>query len=125
MAKKRILVIDDEEQIIKALVRKLEQGGFEVLTAADGKEGLQKALSEKPDLILLDLILPYLDGISLLDRIKNDARGKKIPVLVLSNLDDANKVKESRRQGISDYLVKTAWTLDEILEKVKNTLSVS
>jgi|SRR3989344_4518116 len=122
MTKKRVLVIDDEKSVIEVLQKKLEEEGFEVLTSGDGNDGLEKALLESPDLILLDLILPSMDGITLLDRLKKDDKGKNIPVIILTNLDDADKVDDCRKRGVYDYLVKTGWTLEDIAKRVKRVL---
>ena len=120
MTKKRILIIDDEQQVISALQKKLGEEGFDVLTASDGKEGLEKALKDNPDLILLDLILPIIDGVTLLDKLKTDDNVKEIPVIILTNLDDSDKVDECRKKGVYDYLVKINWTLEDISKKVKS-----
>lgn len=117
--KKRILIIEDEEQIIDVLDRKLKKEGFETLLARDGVKGLEKALKEKPDLILLDLILPWMDGMTLLSKLREDDDGKKIKVIVLTNLDTAEKIYMSKEKGVFDYLVKTNWTLDDVVERIR------
>lgn len=121
--KKRILVVEDSAPIRTALGQKLESGGFEVLVAENGEEGLKTALSEKPDLILLDLMMPKMDGLSVLDELRKDEWGKKANVLVLTNLDKAEHVEESRKRGVTDFLVKTDWSLEDVLKRVKSELS--
>lgn len=119
---KRVLIIEDEEDVLSVLVKKLEEAGFRTLTAKDGREGLEKALKEKPDLVLLDLVLPVMDGITFLDGLRKEEVGKAMPVVILTNLESAEKVEESRRKGVSDYLVKTDWTLDDVVNKIKQAL---
>ncbi|MBI4095210.1 MAG: response regulator transcription factor [Candidatus Liptonbacteria bacterium] len=118
---KKILVVEDDKFLLEMLSGELKKEGYTVLTAKDGKSGLALALGEKPDLILLDLLLPVMDGFSMLQELnkKSDARP---PVMVLSNLSDLENVEKVRLQGVRDYLVKTAWTPEELLKKVNEKL---
>ena len=120
----KILVIEDERMVRDALVRKLQVSGFEVIEAGDGQDGLDKAHSEKPDVVLLDLILPLVDGLTVLDKIRNEDWGKDMPVIILSNLSDVNTVEESRKKKVFDYLVKTDWTLDDVISKIREVLKL-
>lgn len=122
---KKILIVEDERLLSEAVKRKLEKEEFEVTTAIDGQEGLVKAFGGHPDLILLDIILPVVDGLTLLDRLRKDSWGSKVPVIILTNLSDAETVSESRQKGVNDYLVKTDWSLNEVVAKVKEKLKVS
>jgi DNA-binding response OmpR family regulator len=119
----KLLVIEDERLVYEALRRKLDNTGFEVINAFDGKEGLELSLKEHPDLILLDIILPVMDGITYLESLRADEWGERVPVIILSNLSDADTIQESRLKGVNDYLVKTDWKLDEVIEKIKNILN--
>ncbi len=121
---KTILVIDDKEIITGALAKKLTGAGFRVLIQRNGEDGLVTALAEHPDLILLDLIMPRMDGITFLDKLREDVWGKNVPVIVLSNLESGDKVDVSRSRGIYDYLVKTNWSLADVLTKVNEALSI-
>lgn len=120
----KILVVEDERMVRDALKRKLETMGFDVVEAGDGQEGLNLAIKEHPQLILLDLILPLMDGITVLEKLRVDESTKNIPVIVLSNLSDDATVQESKHKGVYDYLVKTDWTLDDVISKVKVILKI-
>lgn len=119
---KKILLVEDDVLILRMLSERLREKGYEVFVAEDGEEGLERVRSIKPDLILLDLILPKLDGISLLRKIKEDESISAIPVLILTNLKNDETIEESIRLGASDYLVKVNYTPDELVEKIKETL---
>lgn len=125
MDKKKILIVDDEEQIRNVLIVKLEGSGFDVVDAKDGKTGLEVALNQKPDLMLLDLVLPEMDGMTLLGRLREDPRGRNLPVIILSNLESAEDVEECRKKGVYDYLVKTDWSLDDVVKKIKSALKIA
>lgn len=119
---KKILLVDDEELVIKALIEKLLPEGFIVESARDGQEALLKTKQIKPDLILLDVIMPKLDGISVLKILKASPETKDIPVIMLTNLSDDKQVTDALRIGGTDYLVKVEHTLSDILERVKEKL---
>lgn len=119
---KKILIIEDEKSLVKALIKKLESEGFEVSVAYDGVEGLQKSLDEKPGLVLLDLILPKMDGMTYLAKLREDDWGKSVPVIILTNLSDDKKVLEAQKDGVYDYLIKTDWSLEDVIKMVKEKL---
>lgn len=126
---KKILIVEDEEIMLKALVEKFSSEGFEVVQAIDGEEGLKKALHEKPDIILLDILLPKMDGMAVLKKLREDAWGKYAKVILLTNVSDAETVALGAEFGagegeVYEYLVKTDWTLDEVVQKVKNRLQI-
>lgn len=98
MANKKILIVDDEEELVMAVQARLEANGYDIVTAFDGEEGLVKARSEKPDLIILDLMLPKMDGYQVCATLKHDDRYKKIPVLLFT----AKAGVEDERIGIED-----------------------
>ncbi|MCK5475966.1 MAG: response regulator [Candidatus Pacebacteria bacterium] len=118
--KKKILVIEDEATLQKALDDVLSQEGFEVLSATDGIVGLEVAKKEKPDLILLDIILPKMDGFEVLSKLK--ANDKDTPVVILTNLSDLNDVQKALDLGATTYLVKADYHLDEVIRKIKEIL---
>lgn len=122
--KPTILIIEDEKLVSKAIKGKLEDNNFEVLTAGDGQEGLEIALEKRPDLILLDIVLPVMDGMTVLNKLRDDPRGAKVPVVILSNLSRGTTVEESKKLGVSTYLVKTDWKLQEVIDKVKYELGI-
>lgn len=118
----RILVIEDDRFLRELIVRKLSDEGFNLIEAVDGESGLKKTKEEKPDLILLDLILPSIDGFEVLSRIKSDSSVSSIPVIILSNLGQKEEVRRGLDLGAVDYLIKAHFTPREIVEKIKNVL---
>lgn len=121
---KKILIIEDEESLIQVLDEKLSRAGFTISTAENGKKGLESAFKIRPDLILLDIVMPVMDGITFLRELRKDKWGKNAKVLMLTNLFDPKKVTESRNRGVCEYLIKSDWTLNEILEKIRKVLSL-
>jgi len=119
---KKILVIEDDRFLRELIARKLLDDGFVIIEAVDGGEGMKKVKEEKPDLILLDLILPGIDGFEVLSQIKKDENLKSIPVVILSNLGQKEEVEKGLKMGAVDYLIKAHFTLGEIIEKIKNIL---
>lgn len=119
----KILFIEDEEALQKSLSRMLELEGFEVSGAYDGQTGLEIAQKESPDIILLDLILPKIDGFEVLKRLKTDPKTKDIAVIILTNLEQVQGVEKLIEYGPINYLVKANYTLEEIVQKIKETLN--
>ena len=120
--KTRLLVVEDEEILLTALSEELLGEGFDVIKAHDGVEGVEKAASEKPDLILLDLVMPRLDGLGALKQMKDNPLTKDIPVVILTNLSDYDKVSEALALGARDYLVKANYRMEELINKIKVVL---
>ncbi|MBI4054180.1 MAG: response regulator [Candidatus Doudnabacteria bacterium] len=121
--KEKILVVEDEEILLAALREELAQGGYETEGAADGEEGLSKAKSFKPDLILLDLVMPKMDGMQVLKKLKEDPATSNLAVVILTNLSDYERISEALSLGAKDYLVKANYSLSDLLDKVKTVLS--
>jgi len=119
---KKILFIEDESVLQKTLGEILRQEGFEIIPALDGETGLEMAKTKKPDLILLDLILPKLHGLEVLKQLKEDPGTKGIPVIILTNLEGIGHVDTALELGATTYLVKAQYTLEEVLEKIKKAL---
>lgn len=119
---KKILIIEDDRFLRELIARKLSNEGFSVLEAVDGEEGEKKIKSEKPELILLDLILPGIDGFEVLSKIKQDPVLATIPVIILSNLGQKEEIEKGLKLGAVDFLVKAHFTPAEIIEKIKNIL---
>jgi DNA-binding response OmpR family regulator len=119
---KRILIVEDDRFLRELIVKKLANEGYEALEAVDGEQGLQKTKEEKPDLILLDLILPGINGFEVLALKKDDASVSGIPVIILSNLGQKEDVEKGLGLGAVDYLIKAHFTPGEIIEKVRNIL---
>lgn len=119
---KKILFIEDEATLQKTLGDILKKENYEVISALDGEIGLRLAKTKKPDLILLDIILPKIEGFDVLKDLKEDPETKKIPVIILTNLEKMEDVEKALRLGATTYLVKTDYTLGEVIEKIKKSL---
>lgn len=115
----RILLVEDDRFLRRAAEAALRRHGFTVLTAAEGEEGLRLARAEKPDLVLLDLIMPGLQGFEVLKLLKAEAATSAIPVIVLSNLGQDSDVQRAMEAGAVDYLIKANLALDMLIERVK------
>lgn len=121
--KKTILIIEDELPMLKALADKFILEGFEILEAKDGAEGLEAAISKKPDLIILDIFMPVMDGKAMFEKLRQDAWGKTVPVIILTNLNPDDKtLDELMKNGPSYYFIKSKWKLEELVGKVKKEL---
>lgn len=119
---KKILFVEDESALQKAFTDILTRAGYKVVSALDGEIGLRLAKSEKPDLILLDLVLPRLHGFDVLKRLKEDLELREIPVIVLTNLERIEDVEKAIELGAKTYLVKTQYTIEEVIEKIKKVI---
>lgn len=119
---KKILIIEDEPAQATTLDLAMKKAGFETIIANDGAEGLEKVKEGVPDLILLDLVLPKIDGISILKYLRANEATSKIPILILTNLASGETVKEVFEAGGTDYLVKTDYTLEQLTHKVEDML---
>jgi DNA-binding response OmpR family regulator len=115
----KILLIEDDKFLRTVLEKKLSSEGFEVVSAVDGDEALEKIISDKPDIILLDIILPKKSGFLVLENIKKDPEFKKIPVLIISNLGQEEDVKRGLSLGAIEYFVKAKVSLDDVVKKIK------
>ena len=121
--KKTILIIEDELPMLKALSDKFTLEGFEILEAKDGAEGLETAISKKPDLIILDIFMPVMDGKEMFEKLRSDAWGKTVPVIILTNLNPDDKTLDQlMKNGPSYYFIKSKWKLEELVSKVKKEL---
>lgn len=122
---KKILIVEDERSLSQALVNKLTLEGFATLTAKNGEEGLDVALREHPDMILLDIVMPVMDGMTMLKKLRRESEwGKTAKVIILTNLTSAD---EQRNRDITEtephyYLVKTDWTIEDIVTKIREDL---
>jgi len=121
-ANKKILIVEDELSLRNALRDKLTREEFAVLEAKNGEEGLEVALREHPDLILLDIIMPVMDGITVLKKLREDEWGKDAKVVLLTNLSDNEKIAEAIMHGTYDYLVKSDWKIKDVVAKVRERL---
>ncbi len=123
---KTILIVEDEEPMLMALSNKFKHEGFETIEARDGEEGLDAALKQHPDLLLLDIIMPKMDGMTLMKEVrKNKKWGQDVPIIMLTNLNDPESVSEAAKFKVFDFLVKTDWRLDDVVKLVKEKLNLA
>ena len=119
---KKILIVEDETALLTALTSSFERTEIKVVTAQDGDEGLKVALREHPDLILLDLLMPKMDGIAMLHKLREDAWGKDVKVIVLTNSEDQRKAADALKNGVYDYFIKSDWNIKDVVGKVQTEL---
>jgi DNA-binding response OmpR family regulator len=120
----KVILIDDDEMLLEMYRVKFTQKGCEVLTALDGEQGLTLIKEQKPDLIILDILMPKIDGIAVLKQLRQEAPEiALIPVVVLSNFDAPGTKKEVLELGAKDYVLKSNFTPDQLYEKVKDYLA--
>ena len=119
---KKILFIEDESALQKTFGDILKNKGYEVIKALDGESGLRSAKKERPDLILLDLILPKMDGFEVLKGLKASEETKNIPVIILTNLEETEDIQKALELGATTYLVKSSYTLEEVVKKIEKAL---
>jgi len=119
---RKILIVDDEKDLRDALASILHDEGFDTSQAVDGEEGLRKALTEHPNLILLDVVMPKLTGIEMLEQLRKDEWGSTADVLLFTVVEDPEIVSKAIALNTYDYLVKTDLSLNEIVAKVKEKL---
>ena len=119
---KKILIIEDDKFLRELISKKLLKEGYNVSEAFDGEEGIKKVKTEQPDLILLDLILPGIDGFEVLSQMRADSNLTSIPVIILSNLGQKEDVEKGLKLGAVDYLIKAHFTPGEIIDKIRTVL---
>lgn len=122
MVKNKILIVEDEPSMLRALHDKFAAEGFEILEARNGESGLAKAKEEHPDIILLDIIMPKMDGLTMLKGLREDKWGAKANVIILTNLSDGESLSTALKHGAYDFLVKADWRLEDVVSKVKEKL---
>lgn len=115
----KVLVIEDEPDIREAMAEAVADAGFSVITAENGQAGLATALTEKPDLILLDIVMPIMDGHEVLKKLRQDPWGQNVKVVMLSAMDDIQSIARAHEGNITDYIVKAHSSLEDIVTKVR------
>lgn len=118
-----ILLVEDDKALSKILAYELTKAGFRIVLAGDGEEALRKVKEEKPDLVLLDLMLPIMDGFDVLQAMKENAVWKHIPVIILSNLGQDSDIKQALDLGAKDYFIKANIALFTLPEKIRPYLT--
>jgi DNA-binding response OmpR family regulator len=121
----KILIVEDDAVLQKTLQEFLVEEKFEVICSADGEEGIRIAKKEKPDLVLLDIILPKKDGYEVIKELKGDQATTKIPIVLLTNLGGVHDVEKALELGATTYLIKSDYKLEEVVGKVKEILEIS
>jgi DNA-binding response OmpR family regulator len=124
--KPAILIVEDETALLKVYADELGDEGFRVLRAHNGQEGLALARREKPDLILLDILMPVMDGLTMMDKLREtDIYGKNVPIILLTNLSASEEkiMQAITRNEPAYYLIKSDWTLQDIVEKIRERLA--
>ena len=123
MAKTKILIVDDSADIVEMMAKRLNAQGYDVITALNGQEALEKAAAEKPNLILLDVMMPGLDGISTGSRLKADPDTKNIPIIMVTAKGEREDImKAIEKVGVAEYIVKP-FRIDQLLEKIHFVLT--
>jgi two-component system, OmpR family, alkaline phosphatase synthesis response regulator PhoP len=118
----KILIVEDEASLLKALSDKISSEKFQVLEARNGEDGLKMAKDEHPDLILLDVVMPRMDGMTMVKELRKDKWGKNAKIIILSNLEGVNKSSEALESNVQDYLVKSNWKIEDLMKKIKEVL---
>jgi len=121
--KKTVLLVEDEPALQEAVKMKLEKEGVEVLVAGTGEKGLQILEEKRPNLVWLDVLLPGINGLEVLRRIRTDEKLKDLPVVIVSVSSGQEKIKQAFSMNIIDYIIKSEYTIDDIIKKVKDILS--
>src|SRR3972149_8598439 len=118
----KVALIEDEEVLLNVLKDKLEKEGFEVYPAVDGEDGLGVIRDKHPDIILLDIVMPKVDGFGVLGHLKNDEALSKIPVIIISNSGQPVEIDKALELGVRDYLVKAEFDPQEVVDKIRKQL---
>ena len=122
MNEKSVLIIEDDKFFRDLLTNKLKEAGFNPLPAQDGGEAFNLLKAVKPDLIVLDLVLPGLSGMEILETLRKEEKTAEVPVIVLSNLSEPEEMEKAKALGVTDFLVKVNFTPEEIIERIKKAL---
>lgn len=123
---KTILIAEDEEAMLEALASKLEKKGYAVLRTRDGEEGYNTAMAKKPDLLILDILMPKLNGMDMMEKVRQDSNwGADVPIVMLTNVSDPESVSRAAVLRVYDFLVKTDWRLDDVVNLVETKIGAA
>ena len=120
MDKKKILIVEDDNFVAEVYLAKLSEMGYETALAQNGEEGLAELKKGKVDLILLDILMPIMNGIEMLEEVKKNEEWKNIPVILLTNIGEKESIQKVREMGVKNYLIKSHFTPAEVIEKVES-----
>lgn len=118
----KLVIAEDDALLLRSLKDRFTKEGFTVFPAQNGVEAVKFSLENHPDIILLDIVMPVMDGMTALKRIRDDAWGKNASIILLTNLSDSEKVAEAVSEGVYDFLIKVDWKLDDLVKKVRSQL---
>lgn len=119
----KLLIVEDDELMLRMYTKLLSYVGFDTVVAKDGEEGLQKARTEKPSLIVLDIMMPKVNGLDVLKTLKSERETQNIPVVLLTNVSDDNILTEALKLGATGYLIKSQIANNELVDEIKQYLS--
>ncbi|MFA6193664.1 MAG: response regulator [Parcubacteria group bacterium] len=120
MDKKKILIVEDDNFVAEVYLAKLSEMGYETALAQNGEEGLAELKKGKVDLILLDILMPIMNGIEMLEEVKKNEEWKNIPVILLTNIGEKESIQKVREMGVKNYLIKSHFTPAEVIEKIES-----
>lgn len=118
-SRKKVLLIEDDLPMVRMYTTRLEKENIEVVVAQDGQEGLQKTREWSPDLVILDLMIPKIGGMEILEQLRSQAKTKNLPVIILSNLSQEQDIQRSQQLGVKEFLVKANYTPSQVVGKIK------
>ncbi len=121
-SKKKILIVEDEQSYQNILIEKLKKEDFEILLAQNGEEGLKIALETHPDLILLDIQMPQMDGIEMAKNLRVDKWGEHVKIIIISNISDVDKIRQALQNKVFEYFLKTETKLEDLITRIKEVL---
>ena len=116
--KQKILIVEDDTILSKVITEELQEAGFEVIQAFDGEKGLEMTKEQKPNLVLLDIMMPKMNGLEVLESLKNNSETQNIPVFILTVLGADEDIRKGLELGAKDYIVKSQHAVSEIVEKI-------
>jgi DNA-binding response OmpR family regulator len=121
---KKILIVEDETAILNGISDKFTNEGFMVIKAKDGQEGLDEALKNHPDIVLLDILMPNTDGFFFLENLRKDEWGKNVRIIMWSNSNDSKTINRARKLGVIDFMIKSEWEYRDVVKKVREALLI-
>lgn len=124
MDKKIILVVEDDELILELVANALEKDGFVVVRARNGEEGLKKASQSRPHLIILDIVMPKMDGLTMMKKLRQEKWGEKIPIIMLTAQNTSKDISESMDNKVFRIFIKSDWDVQEVVKAVRNRLDL-